>query len=201
MRSLLSFLLFLLVAGSAAAVPMNVDLVIGSGSNGAFQFSWLHEATSSCEVINVSGGDVQFCKNGAKQSVSGTLDATLDGLVLTAISGTIVVSGGPDVIVTDGEFDFGASAADTFGGFLETSTHGTFYFLDHTFAGNANSFDGTTLALWGNNWNVGNPGNPPGGTRWGIDLGMEVVPEPSQALLLAAGLAALGGGRRETRRS
>jgi len=192
-------LLLLLATASAQAVPIGVDLDIGTGSSGSFSFSWLHEATGSCEVLSVSGSDVEFCKNGAKKGLSGTLDATLDGLVLSAISGTIVVDGGADIVVTDGEIDFGASAPNTFGGFLETSTHGTFYFLDHTFAGDANSFDGTSVALWGNNWDSGNPGSPPGGARWGIDLGMQVVPEPSAASRVVVGLVSLLWARRRRR--
>jgi hypothetical protein len=181
--------------GVAAATPEPVVLTITQGGPvGGFRWSFLHQATSSCLVI----GGVQFCMNGNPVTVSGTLTATRDGLLLTDIMGTISVSGGGgDIIVTDGTIDFASSAADTFGGELVTSTHGTFYFLDHTFVGPANSFDGASLWLWGNNWNTGNPGvgTASGGVRWGIDLGIDVsletIPEPPIAALLGLGLMGL----------
>ena len=186
---------FSLLPSLAAATPEPVLLTITAGGPvGGFRWSFLHEATLSCEVI----GGVQFCKNGPRDTVSGTLTGTRDGLVLTDIMGTIFVAGGGgDITVTDGTIDFASSAADSFGGELVTSTHGTFSFLDHTFAGPANSFDGATLSLWGNNWNTGNPGvgTAPGDVRWGIDLGIDVsletIPEPPVAALLGLGLAGL----------
>jgi len=176
----------------ASAVPFDVTLTINSGSQGSFSFSFLHSAETNCEMI----GGVQFCKNGSTVlPLTGTLSGKQEGNVLTDIMGTIFVNGaggGDDITVTDGTIDFDTSAADTFGGELVTSTHGTFYFLDHTFAGSANSFDGTFLYLWGNNWNTGTKlthADP----DWGIDLGIEVTPTPeaSTLTLLASGLAGL----------
>jgi hypothetical protein len=183
----------LLFASSvASAVPFDVTLNITSGSQGAFSFSFLHSAETACEVIS----GVQFCKNGSTVlPLSGVLSGKQEGNVLSDITGTIFVNGaggGDDITVTDGSFDFDSSAADTFGGELVTSTHGTFYFLDHTFAGSANSFDGTNLYLWGNNWNTGGKTTHPD-PDWGLDLGIEVTPTPeaSTLTLLVAGLGGL----------
>lgn len=181
----------LLCTSVASAAP--VDLIIGMDTNeGGFGFSYLHDASTNCETIV----GVEFCQGGAPlQDLSGTLSADLVGTTLTAISGTIAVAGGPDIIVTGGFVDFGSSAADTFGAELVTSSHGTFSFLDHSFAGAANGFDGTDLRLWGNNWNNTGTPDPGSNPNWGIDLGITVVPEPGTALLLGLGLVGLGSRR------
>jgi hypothetical protein len=192
-------LLSLLAAPSSAA-PILVDLSITSGSSGGFGYSFLHAATSSCTSI----GGTQFCMNGAKYSISigSSLTGTLDGLHLYGISGTLDVIGGGDIIVTDGFIHFNASDPDTFGGKLVTSTHGTFYFLDHTFAGPANSFDGTDAFLWGNNWDSGTAAGH-ADPDWGIDLGLRVtpalVPEPSAAGLFSIGILLAGTFARNRR--
>ena len=186
----------LAIATFASATP--VSLVVGMDANeGGFGFSYLHDASTNCSSI----GGVEFCEGGAPlQDLTGTLSADQVGNVLTGITGTIFVSGGPDIIVTGGFVDFGSSVADTFGAELVTSTHGTFHFLDHSFAGAANSFNGVDLRLWGNNWDNQGTGLPGGSlSRWGIDLGITAIPEPGTALLLGLGLVALGG-RRGTRR-
>ena len=178
----------------ASAAP--ISLAIGMDANeGGFGFSYLHDASTNCSSIGV----VEFCEGGSPlQDLTGTLSADLTGNVLSGISGTIVVAGGPDIIVTGGFVNFDASSADTFGAELVTSTHGTFYFLDHIFAGAANSFNGVDLRLWGNNWNNQGTGLPGGGnSRWGIDLGITAIPEPGTALLLGLGLAMLANRRHE----
>lgn len=184
------FSLVLLLTSTASAVPVN--LVIAMDANeGGFGFSYLHDGDSSCTSI----GGIDFCQGGAPlRDLSGTLTADLTGNALSGISGTIVVSGEADIVVTGGFIDFDASAPDTYGGEIVTSTHGTFYFLDHIFAGAANGFDGVDLRLWGNNWNnAGTPDPGAGITRYGIDLGITtVVPEPGTALLLGLGLTVLG---------
>jgi len=194
---LLATLALLLVPALAQATP--VQLVLNSGTEGGFQFSVLTSGSSSCEFISVGGSPVEFCKTGnPTRDLSGTLSADLTAGVLSNIMGTIFVAGDTDIIVTDGTVDFGASGPDEFGAELITSTHGTFYFLDHTFAGTANSFDGVVGRLWGNNWDTG---SRPSSGSYGIDLGFEVVPEPGTGLLAGLGLAWLAGTKRRRRAS
>ncbi len=193
-RSLLLLPVLLLAPALASAVP--VTLNTSSGSSGGFNYSFLHDATSNCIEI----ASVEFCQNGTTfEIVNGsTLSGKLDGNRLFDLSGTLGVIGAPDIVVTDGDIDFSVSAPDTFGGFLTTSL-GTFHFLDHSFAGPANSFDGTKLFLWGNNWNTGTAAGH-ADPDFGVDLGfvVTVVPEPGTLLLLGAGLAglAVSGNRR-----
>jgi hypothetical protein len=204
-RALALAALALVLSPSARAVP--VQLIVESGTQPAvgyipgFAYSFLHDATKRCMVL----GGVQFCQSGAAQAVSGTLDAELSGLVLSNIMGSLSVAGGPDIVITDGVIDFTSSAADTFGGYLATSSHGTFHYLDHNFAGVANSFDGASLFLWGNNWDTGNPGDPSPFARRGLDLGItvNVLPEPGPlaraAVLLALTTLVLGQRSRRER--
>jgi len=185
----LSFLLSCLFASASLAVP--VGLSVNTGQDGAFRFSFLHSAETSCQTIT----GIEFCMNGSSlHALVGTLSADLNGLVLSNLSGTILVNGGPDIVVTGGGFDFAGAAPDTFAGTIETSTHGTFSFFNRNFISTANSFDGTRLTLWGNNWS--NPGTPDTGgfPLWGIDLGIGVLPEPGVAGLLI--LSGLGLARR-----
>ena len=194
LRILLVSIVSLAFASLASAVPVSLEIGMAANESG-FGFSVVHDASSSC----ISISSVEFCQSGAsQQTLSGTLSADLTGSVLSGITGTIVVAGGTDITVTGGFVDFGASAPDTFGAELVTAARGTFHFLDHTFAGAANGFDGVNLRLWGNNWNnVGPVGDPGSGlSRSGLDLGITVVPEPGTALLLGLGLAALGGFRK-----
>lgn len=191
-RALVGSILLLVAPTAAFATP--VQLVLNSGTEGGFQFSVLTSGSTACEFIDVGGSPVEFCKAGnPKRDLSGTLTADLAGGVLTNIMGTILVDGDTDILVTDGTIDFASSGPDEFGAELVTSTHGTFYFLDHNFAGTANSFDGVVGRLWGNNWDTGSRPDEGG---YGIDIGFEVVPEPSTALLLALGLTGIAARRR-----
>lgn len=193
MRALLITTLLLLLPSVALATP--ISLILNNGTEGGFQFSVLTTGSSACEHIVVDGNPVEFCKTGSPNlAVSGTLSADLTAGVISNITGTIVVAGGTDIIVTDGTIDFAASGPDEWAAELVTSNYGTFSFLDHTFAGTANSSDGTNVRLWGNNWDVG---DRPATDHWGIDLGMLVVPEPNSLILASVGLVALArSGRR-----
>lgn len=182
-------LIALVWSGAAIAVPISVVLTSTSGSSGGFGFSFLHTATSNCETIS----GVEFCKNGTTYAIvnGSTLTGTLDGLHLSGLSGTLDVVGGADIIVTDGDINFAASAPDTFGGFLETSSHETFHFLDHSFAGPANTLTSTALFLWGNNWDTGTAAGHTD-PDWGIDLGFDITPVPEPTTLTLFGVALLG---------
>jgi hypothetical protein len=206
--------LSLLALGSAPALALPVTLTIFDGSAGKMQFSFLHEASSN--QANIDGN--QFFKGGAKTSVAAVLTGDLTAEVLTIDAGVIDVddlSGLPDIVVTGGSIDFsGPGNTDTFIGTLVTANYGTFYFFDNQDTGStglapfAQTFDGTTAILWGNNWG---PGLAPDEvtcdeqsdvdcepfTRWGIDLGILVEgtmipgPEASTTSLLLPALAGL----------
>jgi len=204
----------LLVAGSSAATNFTVDLLVSSGSDSGFAFSYVHDATTSCEMVS----SVEFCKNGnavdaipSPQTLTGTYDDVTEILTLDGMQ-TLTVSGGLDIDITGGMIDLDelddGTETDVFVGTIATSSHGTFHFLDHIFAGPANSYTpGTsTLMLWGNNWdNTGtpDPGKFPDNSdipRYGIDLGLELsftpIPEPGAVWLLGlAGLVALRARR------
>jgi len=196
-RSLWLLPVFSILPSFASAAPVSVTLSVTSGSSGGFAYSFLHDATSDC--ITITG--VEFCQNGVPYAIDGasTLSGTLDGLHLYDLSGTLDVIGAPDLVVTGGDIDFSVSAPDTFGGSLDTSL-GVFSFLDRAFVGPANSFDGTSLFLWGNNWDTGTAAGHTD-PDYGVDLGfvVTVVPESGTLLLLSAGLGGLAWSGRPRR--
>ncbi|MGH0037513.1 MAG: hypothetical protein ACQGVK_20995 [Myxococcota bacterium] len=177
----------LLLAGQATAGSI-VDITLQSGSEGGFGFSTLHSAEAACSFI----GDNQFCMNGSfEDAMSGSLTGLRDGLRIEGITGDIALASGNTLSVTGGVFDFSGESQE-FDSYLETN-YGTFHFWNHTFAGPANGFDGTTLRAWGNNWaneGLGNPGD--GYKPWGMDIGAVVseapVPEPGAAAVFGLGL-------------
>jgi hypothetical protein len=204
----------LLVAGTSAAASFAVDILVTSGSDGGFAFSYVHDATSACETIS----GIQFCKSGgdidsipSAQTLTGTYDDVTELLSLDS-GQTLNVTGGLNIDITGGTIDLDelddAVETDVFVGAITTSSHGTFHFLDHLFAGPANSYTpgSGSLMLWGNNWsNAGtpDPGQFPDNSpipQYGIDLGLELsfrpIPEPGVAWLLGlAGLVALRARR------
>lgn len=179
------------VLWAPVALATPVELHIQSGSDYGFGYSTLHSAESSCSWMN----GTKLCKNGyRKYDLTGTLYAHLDesNNSLSGIHGTIWANKKYSIKVSDGHVDFGSSSYGEYGAELDT-TQGTFSFLDYGFAGPANSFDGETLRIWGNNWaNTGRP-DTHGYKRWGMDLGAKVwkpgasIPEPGAFALFGAG--------------
>ncbi|MFQ5697145.1 MAG: hypothetical protein ACE5IL_02540 [Myxococcota bacterium] len=177
----------------AGALPVAIDLSMGT--NGSFGFSDLHAATGSEILVN---GNSYFA-SGTASMLTGTLFADLQGNVFSGIHGALRYSGAlgsGSLTVVGGSLDFGV-APDTMLGSLKTLELGEFFYLNHTFAGTANSFDGQNLRLWGNNWNaiteIAGPTN-----RFGSDLGGRVrpVPEPTAALVFGVGSLLVSGALR-----
>ena len=192
-----------LLTTAAAAAPIAVVLTFENRVEGSFEFSALHSADRARETVAVDGmGEVDFFKSGdiLGRPITGRLEALQEGERLFDIRGTLDAGGFGSLVVTGGEIDFARSAENSFGGFLEISELGTFAFLDRRFAGAANSFDGTALRLWGNNWATPQGYVGAGSRPLGLDLGAQVtaaVPEPGAVLLFALGgvLVAIHRGR------
>lgn len=189
---------------AAAAAPIAVVLTLENRVEEGFEFSALHSADRARESVAVDGvGEVDFFKSGdiLARPITGRLEALQEGERLFDIRGTLDAGAFGSLVVTDGEVDFARSAENSFGGFLEISELGTFSFLDRRFAGAANSFEGSTLRLWGNNWATPQGYVGAGSRPLGLDLGAQVtaaVPEPGAVLLFALGgvFVAIHRGRR-----
>ncbi|MAE96265.1 MAG: hypothetical protein CL910_16555 [Deltaproteobacteria bacterium] len=188
---LLCGVLWLGLADSAQAVT--VHLVVSPRAPGV-----LHDATRACDPVPGHG---RPCREGRKAGlVTGTLVAERAGARLDGIRGVLTVSGGPDIQVTDGRLDFARAGDDPVIGWLMTSSHGTFRFLDPSAAGGRSALSSTGLWLDGVNGEaaLGRAGG------WGLRLQASVAVDlqrarvaeaPLPLLLLGASLAVRRGRR------
>jgi len=200
----------LLLPQGARALPVVFD--IGSGSEGSFEFSFLHSATSQA-------GMAPFYPSGTRLfALSGSLEGQLEAGTFTASASTLRAQGIAGGIYTGDwalEITGGAlsQSGSHVGGSLdfvlrnpddEVFTSGAFVFAPRDFGGpNVLSQDG--LRLWGNNWDVTSVSRAAwveGGNRaFGLDLGGPgaPIPEPSAYLAFAMGAALTGAAVRRSR--
>ena len=190
LRRLLAATVLVLSSAAASATPAWY-LVDSNYTAPSFSASWLHAATG-CNM-----GGLYMC--GAKERITaGEIHGNLSGGVLTIANGflttatqTVAITGG----TLGGAYDW----------FIETSTHGTFQFVDlsglsmYGASKQPNSFntanDPNDIVLWGQNFAAG---QPPASNRWGLDLYAVRVPAPGTALILAGACALLLLRRRRT---
>jgi len=184
------------LAAPAAAVPVTLTL---EEDRVPFRVSIIHIADSNPFTI----GTNEFFTGGTggpgigSFKVAGQIQADLTGTTLTFLSGVLDVedaSGFPDITVTGGAISFPGldpdAETDAFIGTMETAEYGTFHFFDNqsTLGDAAQTFDGTTAIIWGNNWTGPAPTGVP---LWGIDFQMK-IPEPGLSVLLVSALSLLG---------
>jgi hypothetical protein len=216
----------LLLPSVSQAVAISYEIEMGS--QGGFQFSYIHSASSGAErdgVRPIGGGadadDVLFKYSGAKLfELSGTITGDLTAGVLTLDSGIIVdaVGIGGDFVGQDWTLTLnGGTLAQVGPGDLMEGTidyvlsnddgpesvSGTFYFFSEALAGPANTLTATQLGGWGNNWDNVNGTEPSGGglNSIGVDIRAQgtVIPEPTGFIVFAIGALVVGAGARVRR--
>jgi len=203
-------LALLLLPHGARALPVVFD--IGSGSEGSFEFSFIHSADSQA-------GMAPFYPSGTKLfAVSGELRGDLEAGTFTASPSTLLAQGLAGGIYTgDWSLEITGGALSQSGSHVGGSldfvlrepdadvfTSGAFLFEPLDFGG-PNVLGQDSLRLWGNNWDVGEAsraawveaGNP----ALGLDLGGPgaPIPEPSAYLAFAMGAVLTGAAVRRTR--
>lgn len=215
----------LLLPLSAQAVP--ISYAVEMGSQGGFQFSYIHSAGSGPrldDIRPIGGGapvdDVRFKWSGEKYfSLSGNITGDLTGNVLTldndivldatgmnsyagqdwslAITGGTLTQVGPGDLM-EGTIDYVLS--NDFG---PESASGTFYFFARAFAGPANTLTADQVGGWGNNWDNVNDSEPLGGglNSIGMDVRAKgtVIPEPTGFIVFGIGALVAGVGARMRR--
>ena len=173
-----------------AASAMSVEIEILSGSGDGFSYSWLHTAVGS----EIEG----FHPAGSKtHALSGTLygELTETELIIhtSTLEATTLDTQEVLSLTLEGTLDFSVPDGDSMGFLyysLEGGESGAFEFYNVAFGGGpANDIGEHELHLWGQNFErYAEPGTFAGTTR-GMDLGGAIrpVPEPSAAMLFAAG--------------
>jgi len=200
----------LLAPQTGRALPVVFD--IGSGSEGSFEFSFLHSASSQAGMGPFyPSGEKLFALSGSLHGdlAAGTFNVSSSTLRARGVAGGIY-TGDWSLEITGGAL---GQSGDHVGGNLdfvlrkpddEEFASGAFLFEPVDFGGpNVLRQDG--LRLWGNNWDVDSVsrtawvegGNP----ALGLDLGGPgaPIPEPSAYLAFAMGAALTGAAVRRSR--
>jgi len=184
----------LLVAGllaPASALAARVDVTLFNGTSGNFGHSTLHSA-DGCELNG-------YWRCGSqKAGVVGLLQADLNGIAFTNITGNVTINAVSYAV--SGALDFGVAAGQQIGS-LTIGSLGTFDFMNLRHGTTvANTWDPTTglLYLWGQDFAPTSTA-PAGGL--GIDLGANVapIPEPTAALVFGLGTLLVASGKRRRR--
>lgn len=196
-------------AGHARAIPVTLEIAVGSDAN--FSFPRIHTASGDPITLETNNGEVTFYRDGVGPAVTviEPLTAEVTATSLTFTGGVLRLADGatlPDFEVTGGTLSFAGVPSDTFAGTLETSSYGTFYFLLRNWASAASIYPPNSyepfgdpdgfVSLWANNWD--RPELPPPDQRWGMDAAFlfPAIPEPGCGLLVGVGLLALAYHRR-----
>ena len=203
-------LLLALCTGLAVAAP--VSYTLDQGSDGSFQFSFLHDATNAAGLAPYfPGGDKLFRVNGDIDGdfTAGTLTVspstlTADGLASGPYNGetwTLEILGG-SIDAPVGPFDdsfLGSFDYDLLDPNDVSVDTGTFYFFHGDFGAPAQEVTASSITLWGNNWRNFAIGGDPSQTAGDVplplgldvqandDTGGPVIPEPASALLFLRG--------------
>ena len=193
----------IMAASTVSAATYTIDNVV-NGSVPGFTYSLFHKATGcggmcGSTIANVTGDAADV--SGTWDSVSGAIDIAFQVIRTVAGGGvaTVDVTGSGNVLGSAGgtgivTFEFweeglaGATAAT-----IDGLNSAMITFADTSHSGPANSFDGSSLWLWG-----GNSADTSTSTKIGTDLSISLspVPVPAAGLLLLGALGGLGLARR-----
>ena len=193
-------LLLIWLPTQAGAATIYYDIQMGS--QGGFAYSYIHSADNEMESTGLyPSGSLLF-------EVTSLLKGDLSGNTLTIISSSLTAEGlpaGPSgthtLQLTGGSLDnssgYAGGTIDYVITLADTSVYdsGAFYFEPLDLTGPANSFSGTAIYLWGQNWDKDVETRAEfvarGGTPLGIDLGGVLIPEPASIFLVGGGLLGL----------
>ncbi len=186
-RSLFLTALVVLLPAAMLAGPVRIE--VSQMTFPDFVGSAVH-ATNGCEVDGF-----YLCGNFEKP-VRGVLFAEYEDGVFSEMRGKMWWHDRPGVLIDvyGGHLDFNVPEGDWLGT-IDLGSLGEFEFLNAQFAGPANSFDGETLVLFGQNHA---PSTNAVTNGLGIDITATVspIPEPTAALAFGFGTLLVMGRRR-----